>query len=100
MEKAGGVDLKPFFKQWLRTAGHPRLNITHTYNDATKTLTIKAEQEQDDLYRMLLEYSVDGKLYKMNIRDKITTVSVPANSSKPKISFDPEVNLLAAVTVE
>jgi aminopeptidase N len=100
MEKASGVDLKPFFKQWLRTAGHPTLNITHTYNQATKTITLKVEQQQEGLYQMALEYTVDGKLNRMNIKNKVTTVSVPVSSSQPILSFDPGVNLLASFNVE
>lgn len=96
MEKAGGTDLKQFFVQWLRTAGHPQIKLTWDYNAADKTVAIHIRQMQDKLYQFTFECTVDGKLYKTDVKDIATTFTVPAASAQPDIKADPNVNLLAS----
>ncbi|RYU89249.1 M1 family peptidase [Mucilaginibacter terrigena] len=98
MEKAGGTDLKQFFNQWLRTAGHPQLKITRDYNATDKTVAIHINQLQEKPYQFTLELLVDGKLYKTEVKDAVTTFSVPVASAAPEIKIDPNVNLLASFT--
>jgi aminopeptidase N len=95
MEKASGTDLKQFFAQWLRTAGHPQLKITWDYNPAGKTVAIHINQLQEKPYQFAFECSVDGKMYKWDVKALATTFNVPAGSAKPEIKIDPNVNLLA-----
>ncbi|MDB5126007.1 M1 family aminopeptidase, partial [Mucilaginibacter sp.] len=95
MEKASGSNLKQFFDQWLRTAGHPQLKITWDYNPAGKTVAIHINQLQEKPYQFAFECSVDGKLYKWDVKALATTFNVPAASAKPEIKIDPNVNLLA-----
>ena len=46
MEAASGKDLKWFFDQWLKKAGHPELKVRWHYEDADKTVRVKVEQTQ------------------------------------------------------
>lgn len=95
MENASGADLKQFFTQWLRQAGHPRLKITWNYNAADKTVAIHIAQLQDKPYQFTLECMVDDKLYKTEVKGSTATFTIPSVSAKPVIKLDPNVNLLA-----
>jgi aminopeptidase N len=99
MEKASGQDLKQFFKQWLRTAGHPDLNITWKYNAANTAVEIQVEQTQDELFDFPLEISVNGKLIKTNISNKTTAIAAILTPDQNKVVIDPNVNLLGSFTV-
>ena len=46
-EKITGEDLNWFFNQWYFDKGHPTLEYTQEYNEATKELTVTVEQKQD-----------------------------------------------------
>lgn len=97
MEQASGQDLKVFFKQWLYTAGHPKLKTAWTFNEANHTLTLTVEQLQDNLYDAPLSFLIDGdqQLHRINISQKITTVVIPVAQKPTKLTFDPDVDLLA-----
>ncbi|TFF40399.1 M1 family metallopeptidase [Mucilaginibacter psychrotolerans] len=97
MEQVGGVDLKPFFKQWLYTAGHPALTIEKTYDKASKTLTLHIIQKQDTVYEFPLEFTIDGKAGIIRVTEKEMTMKFTAESGD--IVFDPNVNLLATIKI-
>lgn len=99
MEQISGQDLKPFFKQWLNTAGHPDVAITWTYDVKTHVVDITAEQKQNRLYTFPLEVNVDGELHTIDMNDKSTTVHIAAGKIQPHITVDPNVNLLASFTI-
>ena len=99
MEQASGQDLHGFFKEWLYTAGHPDLKLVWKYDGNKKSVDITITQKQDTLFRFPLEYSIDGKLYKVDISDKTTGFSVPADVKPASIVLDPNVNLLASFVV-
>ncbi|MBD1385574.1 M1 family metallopeptidase [Mucilaginibacter rigui] len=95
MENASSTDLKQFFNQWLREAGHPRLKITWDYNTADKTVAFHINQLQEKPYQFTLECLVDGKLYKTEVKNNAATFIVPVASATAIIKVDPNVNLLA-----
>jgi aminopeptidase N len=45
-EDVTGQDLSWFFNQWFFAAGHPSLEISYNWNDATKTTEVTIEQQQ------------------------------------------------------
>lgn len=95
MEKASGKELSVFFKQWLKTAGHPVLKISFDTSTEKGKIVVKVEQQQALLYDMPLEYVVNKQAYSVNIKDRLTTfkVQMPIND----IAFDPNVNSLAEI---
>jgi aminopeptidase N len=96
MEKASGKNLEQFFKQWIYIAGHPQLHIYLLYNNAKKSFIINIEQKQNDLYEFTLECSIANQLHKIEVKNKKTTIEIPANNASFKdVTFDPNVNLLA-----
>jgi len=82
----------------LFTAGHPVLTISQSYNRKNKTATIVIEQTQSALFifpLQLLIASANGKEIKtITVKDRTTTVVVPAVSGLTKITPDPVCDLL------
>ncbi|WP_454804129.1 M1 family metallopeptidase [Mucilaginibacter phyllosphaerae] len=95
MEKVSGQDLKQFFTQWLRTAGHPIIKITWDYMAQNKSISLHINQMQEAPYNLPVEIMVDGKLYTVDVKGVSATISIPATSGTPVILADPNVNLLA-----
>ena len=95
MAQTSGQNLDQFFNQWLYTAGHPDLQIGWTYDDNKKNFTVNIKQNQDNLFEFPLEISIDGKLQKIAIKEKLTTINVP-QTKPPSIVIDPNVDLLAS----
>ena len=98
MEAACGHDLQSFFRQWLFTAGQPVLNTRWEYDAKKKTLIIAVEQLQNNLFSFPLQLLVEtgnGKEIKtLDIKDKITTLTVSSATAPFKITLDPGCNLL------
>src|SRR2546421_6844367 len=46
IEEATGQSMDWFFDEWLYRMGHPVFQITKTYDQATKTLSLKVVQKQ------------------------------------------------------
>jgi len=97
-EDVSGQNLHIFFKQWLYTPGHPKLNIDWKYDNAKKSVNLRIEQVQDNLFEFPLEIGFsDGNktiIRSVEVRDKITTKEISLNISPTKIIADPNVNLL------
>lgn len=53
-EKVSGKDLNKFFNQWYFSKGHPKLNITYTYSEDAKIVTIHVKQEQENAFEFPL----------------------------------------------
>ncbi len=47
VEEITGQDFNWFFDQWYFSAGHPQLEISYDYKEATKTIDVTIEQKQD-----------------------------------------------------
>jgi len=99
MEQTSGKDLHQFFKQWLYTAGCPAIKVTWNYNADEKAVHITFVQKQNMPFDLPLEYSIDGILYKINITQRETSVSLPFAAKPVNITMDPDVNLLAGFEV-
>jgi aminopeptidase N len=99
MEQASEQNLQVFFNQWLFTAGHPQLTINWKYDPDKKLVEILIEQQQNNLYEFPLELSVGQQKHTIQIKNKITSIQVPAKSKPFSVMADPDVNLLAAFVV-
>jgi aminopeptidase N len=94
MEQASGQDLKIFFKQWLYTPGHPKLNITWNYNKNKQTITLNIEQKQDVLFEFPLEISIAGVKHTVSVKKKNMNYSIAAKEKPTALTIDPDINLL------
>jgi len=99
MERASGQDLSTFFKQWLYTVGHPELGIVWRYDADKKAVNITITQKQDNLYVCVLEYSINGKVYTVELSSKQTMISIPVSEKPSTLIADPNVELLASFDV-
>ncbi|WP_205509321.1 M1 family metallopeptidase [Longitalea arenae] len=95
MEEVSGADLKPFFHQWLYTAGHPKLDIRWTYSAIKKAVNITVIQQQKEPYFFPLTVQIGSELKKqLTITASETSFTLPVQSRPATIVVDPQVNLL------
>ncbi|WP_343691357.1 M1 family metallopeptidase [Chitinophaga sp.] len=99
MEKASGQDLQPFFTQWLYTSAMPELQVNLGYNESTHTVKMEVVQQQATLFEFPLEYTLDKTkpVQTVQVKDRITTIMIPAATKPAGIWLDPDTNLLADI---
>ena len=107
-EDVTGQDLSWFFNQWFLGAGHPVLDITYGWDDATKKATVTVVQSQVgpsvekvfDLPVAVDIYDVYGKSRRENIRVTMRNQTFSFDSPvKPAvINFDATKTLLCEKT--
>ncbi len=99
-EKVTGEDLNWFFNQWFFTAGHPDLNVTKTYDEATRTLkvTVKQTQNYKESTVFILPFAIDvytsasGKPQRTNVimTEQEQTFSIYTGSAPVWVGVDAE----------
>jgi aminopeptidase N len=97
MSTVSGQDLHAFFHEWLDKPGHPQLKMEHDYNTDKKELTISFTQTGDQLFEFPLEFSTDGTMHTVNIKDKITTINIPLSQAPADLRIDPNINALISL---
>lgn len=100
-EEVTGKDLNWFFNQWFFGSGHPKLNITYSYDNAAKRAMAIVEQKQEGNNIFTLPVAVDvwtgsaPTRYNVWVKNKIDTFYFPASSKPALINFDAEKILVA-----
>ena len=94
MEDASGQNLKQFFHQWLFVPGHPKLDLQWNYNNDKKEINITVTQQQNELFQFPLELLAGAISKQVFIKDRQTTITIPATEKPATITADPNVNLL------
>jgi len=103
LEEASGLDLNWFFNQWYYGAGHPVLNISYKWDEATKTQTVYLQQTQTgQTFRlpMAIDIYTGGKKerYKVWMNEKADTLVFHASSKPNLVNVDGDKVLLCAKT--
>lgn len=97
-EDVSHQNLENFCKQWLYTAGQPKLNIQWKYDESKKYLSIKIEQLQNNLFEFPLQIGIFAsnkmRIEMIEVKDKIATKEISINNRPEKIIVDPNINLL------
>lgn len=97
-EKVSHQNLQTFFKQWLFTAGQPMLNIDWSYDKTKKSVSIKIEQTQMNLFEFPLQIIFeDGNktvTKTIDVKNKMTRKDFSLPFVPKQIMVDPNVNLL------
>ena len=99
IENVSGQNLQTFFHQWLYIPGHPQIHIVWKYDTDKKAAIIDFTQIQDQLFEFPLEYSIDGNLYHIDLRNKTTHLELPLTETAKHLTPDPNVNLLATFVI-
>jgi aminopeptidase N len=102
LEKASGINLRPFFKRWIYESGHPRYEATWTWQQSGKrggVLTINLRQQQDDAAYtnpFPVEIEMPGSRTRVVIEptDKQTVKKVTLPRRPLRVRFDPDETIL------
>jgi len=100
LEEASGLDLNWFFNQWYYGAGHPVLNISYKWDDASKTESVYLSQSQDGQtfkLPMAIDIYAGGKKerHKVWMNDKADTLTFHVDSKPDLVNVDGDRVLLA-----
>lgn len=107
MEKAAGLDLKVFFKQWLYQPVNPKIDAIWTYDATSHKININLTQSQltnfnFDIPIEIGYYTKDSKtplLLKMNLNKKQLSQSFNVKGIPENIEVDPRNVLLSSNTI-
>ncbi|MCD8741333.1 M1 family metallopeptidase [Mucilaginibacter roseus] len=95
MEKASGQNLEQFFKQWLYTAGHPKLRISYETDKTNHGIHLHIEQLQKYVYQLSVDLKVGSTRFTADMRDKTLDLNIAAPTEAGELVADPDVRLLA-----
>ncbi len=103
LEKAAGVNLRPFFKRWIYESGHPRYEAAWTWRSLGKkggVLTIRLSQRQTDAaftnpFPVEIEMK-DSSSIRVTVepRDKQAIKIVTLPRPPLRVRFDPDETIL------
>ncbi len=105
LEHHSGLNLQPFFEQWLYSAGYPQLKGKFKYDDKNKLAMVSLTQTQvDDKYKiglfkmpLVIEWeSEEGKMYRQTyqLTEKEHTFYFQCEKKPLQIRIDPEFHTL------
>lgn len=102
-EEVTGKDLNWFFNQWYFGSGHPSLNITYKYNDASKQQQVIVEQTGNKTFTLPVKIDVwtptgAPKQYTVWAKNKVDTFSFAAPVKPVFVNFDADKKLIAQKT--
>jgi aminopeptidase N len=103
MEKASGMDLSGFFKQWLNQGGHLILGGSWRYDDSSSEIVVNLAQTQTDGYPFAfdVEFGIWNEeddvpeIVSMRMDAAAKTVSFPVETKPYRMTVDPRTVLLA-----
>jgi aminopeptidase N len=100
-EEVTGKDLNWYFNQWYFGSGHPKLEISYDYNNATRTASVIVAQTQkgDKVFKLPINIDVwngDAKTRHMVwAENKVDTFNFTVPSKPDNINVDADKILLA-----
>ncbi len=104
MEDVSGQDLKPFFDQWTRRAGHPVIEGTWQYDAAADQCTVTLRQTQEAApFQVPVDVALqtDGQqTTTLMMRDRTAETQVDCGQAPSSVTLDPYTRLLGELSVE
>jgi len=107
LEKSSGRNLGPFFDQWLRRPGYPELEVTWRADSASQSLELGVTQAaRFGAFEFPLRITVtdqSGKARRLDVSipaQPDTRMMLPVSGMIMSVDVDPDVQLLARVTVK
>jgi aminopeptidase N len=102
--QASGINVQPFFDQWLYKPGHPVLAWSWSFDDAGKNVVVKVTQTQDTkngtpIYKLPITFGFitpSGQLIrvKTEMKDADATFLFPAGAKPSAVLLDPDHDFL------
>ncbi|MEO8573138.1 MAG: M1 family metallopeptidase [Pyrinomonadaceae bacterium] len=99
MEETSGRDLDWFFDQWVYMAGHPKLEVKKSWDQATTTLRVtvaqtqKADRITPAVFRMPMDIEFTNgdtkRTEKLSVTKRLETFSYKLPSQPTTLSLDP-----------
>lgn len=111
IEETTGQSMDWFFDEWLYRMGHPIFEVTQSYDDAKKKLTLNVKQTQKidpndefpqvEFFQTYVDIEIDNKIERVWIKPQAENVFTFDAASKPKlVNFDYESTLIKQMTFE
>ncbi|HEU4996542.1 MAG TPA: M1 family metallopeptidase [Gemmatimonadaceae bacterium] len=106
IEASSGKKLGPFFDQWLRRAGYPEMDVVWSDSALTSLSVSITQSGRFGLFEFPLQLALigpDGDVRRVEIgvpAQLVTRVVLPVTGSVERIEADPDVQLLARITVQ
>lgn len=109
IEETSGESMDWFFDQWLYKMGHPIFEVSQSYDDSKKqlTLTVKQTQKVDpknefpqvEFFQTNVDVAIDGKINRVWLKPQAENVFAFSVAEKPKlVNFDHERTLIKEIT--
>lgn len=106
MTDACGINLHPWFDQWIYSPGHPVVSWSWAYDTALKQVSVRVQQTQDTskgtpVFDVITHVgiAVDSKLRResVHLNAKDQTFTFPAEKSPQTVLFDPDHEFLREI---
>lgn len=100
-EDITGKDLNWFFNQWYFGAGHPKLDINYSYDEAAKKVNVivKQTQSSNKVFRLPVAIDIYEGTNKTRrtvwVKNKVDTFTFSYNNKPDLVNFDADKYLLA-----
>ncbi len=109
IEETTGESMDWFFDQWLYKMGHPVFDVSQSYDEAKKQMTLKVKQTQKvdpkdqfpqtEFFQAKVDVEIDGKVQQVWLSPQEENVYTFDAPTKPKlVNFDYESTLLKEMT--
>ncbi len=104
MEDVSGRDLKAFFDQWTRRAGHPVIEGTWRYDASANECVVTLRQTQNEApFRVPVDVAVDtdrNGTMTVKMRDRETQTRLACPQAPSSVTLDPTTRLLGELSME
>ncbi len=110
LERATGSSWQLFFDQWVRSAGHPVLTVTSTYQDGNLSLTVEQTQatRADRRWRTfsfpltveVLAQDGAASRIELDVYADRETFTIPLAAAPKALVVDPDLVIPAEITLE
>jgi aminopeptidase N len=104
MERTSGRDLERFFYDWTERAGHPKLEVTTTYDPEHKRVRVAVKQTQaGEAFRFPLKICLKGdqaqgtSVFEELIDQKEQSIQIPMATRPRGVEIDPFQGVLAEI---
>lgn len=91
LEEVSGLSLEHFFTQWCKRPGTPRVRITSTWDESTRSLLIRVEQLQRiDAEHPAFVFDLPLEVFPEGSTRTATTITIPVSERVHEYRMSPE----------